>query len=164
MAGSRTQRTQPSNDDVTAFIASIEDPSRRADAESLRRLMQAATGASPLIWGGRMIGFGRYHFRYASGREGDWFKVGFALGSKKLTLYLMSGMEGYSDLLASLGPHSAGNSCLYVRQLADVDLDVLDALIRRSVAHLDQVEVDMGAVPRMSDMPPPKPGTGAQDT
>jgi hypothetical protein len=162
MAGS--QKTKPSDADVSAFIALIEDPSRREDAEALTRMMRAATGATPLLWGGRMVGFGSYHFRYASGREGDWFKVGFALGSRKLTLYLMSGLDGCSDLLPKLGPHSGQNACLYLRRLADVDVDVLDAMIRRSVAHLDQVEADKGAVPRMSEMPPPKPGRDAQDT
>jgi hypothetical protein len=151
-----TPKTKPSDDDVGAFIASIEDPSRRADAEALARMMRDATGADTALWGGRMVGFGTYHYRYASGREGDWFKVGFALGSKKLTLYLMSGLEGYGDLLARLGPHSGGRSCLYVKRLSDVDPAVLEAVIQRSVAHIDEVEAEQGAIPRMSEMPPLK--------
>jgi hypothetical protein len=158
-----TQKTKPSGD-VAAFIASIADPARRADAEALARMMREATGAEPALWGGRMVGFGSYHFRYASGREGDWFKVGFALGSNKLTLYLMSGLEGYGDLLARLGPHSGGRSCVYVKRLSDVDPAVLEAVVRRSVAHIDQVEAEQGAIPRMSEMPPPKPEGGPQET
>jgi hypothetical protein len=119
--------------------------------------MRRATGAKPVLWGGWMVGFGTYHYRYASGREGDWFKVGFASGSRGLTVYLLSGMADDDDLLARLGRHRRTDVCLYVRRLDDVDLEVLDELITRSVAHIDQVEADAGAVPRLSDMPPRQP-------
>lgn len=141
------------HDDIAAFVAGIEDEARRADAEALLDLMSAATTEEPRLWGSSMIGFGTYHYRYASGREGDWFKVGFAPRKSNITVYLLSGMVGYDDLLAKLGPHKAGKSCVYVKRLADVDRDVLTELVKRSVAHIDQVEADAGGVPRMSDMP-----------
>jgi hypothetical protein len=150
-------KTTSAAGDVGAFVASIEDASRRADSQSLVRLMRRATGDTPRLWGSGMVGFGTYHYRYASGREGDWFKVGFAPRSKGLTIYLLSGLVGYDDLLSRLGKHTQSRSCIHIRRLSDVDMDVVRALVERSVAHIDQVESDLGAIPRLSDMPPPRP-------
>jgi len=149
-------KTEPTDQDASSFIASLPDRTRREDAEGLVALMAGATGERPVLWGSGMVGFGTYHYRYASGREGDWFKVGFAARSKRLTIYLLSGLVGYDDLLARLGTFARGKSCLYVRRLDDVDRGLLDDLVRRCVAHIDQVEADLGAIPRMSEMPPPK--------
>lgn len=85
-----------------------------------------------------MVGFGSYHYRYASGREGDWFLVGFAPRRKSLTVYIMDGFTEYESLLARLGKHSTGKSCLYLKRLDDVDLDVLEELIHRSVASMQR--------------------------
>jgi hypothetical protein len=115
--------------------------------------MRKVTRAEPRMWGSGMVGFGEYHYRYASGREGDWFKVGFAPRTTRTTVYLMSGFAGYDDLLARLGTHSTGKSCLYLKRLSDVDLDVLTSLIRESVRHLDETETGAGAIPRMQEMP-----------
>ncbi len=145
----------PQRTDVTAFIDGIQNDARRDDCRRLRDLMRQVTGEEPQVWGGSMVGFGSYHYRYASGREGDYFKVGFASRKANLTIYLMSGLVGYDDLLARLGPHTEGKSCIYVKRLDDVDVSVLTALIERSVAHLDQVWSSAGGVPRMSEMPPP---------
>lgn len=104
------------------------------------------------------MGFGTYHFHYASGKEGDYFKVGFAPRKADLVLYLMSGPVGYADLLNRPGrPHKAGKSAIYVKHLDDLDDDVLAKLIQRCVAHIDQVEADLGAIPRMSETPPFRP-------
>jgi hypothetical protein len=142
-------------DDVTEFIDGVQNDARRDDSRRLLVLMQQVTGEEPQLWGTSMVGFGSYHYRYASGREGDYFKVGFAPRKANLTIYLMSGLVGYNDLLARLGPHSEGKSCIYVNRLDDVDTNVLTALIERAVAHIDQVWADAGGVPRMSEMPPP---------
>jgi hypothetical protein len=142
--------------EVTGFIDGIENETRREDGRALLGLMRKVTGEEPKLWGPSMVGFGTYHYRYASGREGDYFKVGFAPRKSNITLYLMSGMVGYDDLLATLGPHKAGKSCIYIKRLDDLDYDVLVTLIERSVAHIDQTEADAGGVPRMSEMPPPK--------
>ena len=141
--------------DVTVFIDGIQSDARREDCQRLLSLMRQVTGEEPQLWSGSMVGFGSYHYRYASGREGDYFKVGFAPRKANLTIYLMSGVVGYDDLLVRLGPHTEGKSCIYVKRLHDIDMDVLTALIERSVAHIDKVWADTGGVPRMSEMPPP---------
>lgn len=147
--------TQPGNENLEAFLDSIENGARREDAKALASLMRRVTGEEPRLWGSSMVGFGQYHYRYESGREGDFFPVGFSPRKTNLTLYLMSGMVGYDDLLARLGPHKKGKSCLYVKRLDDLDEAVLTELIQRSVDHIQQVEDETGAIPRMSDMPPP---------
>ncbi len=133
---------------------------QRQDAEALITLMRDVTGEPPKLWGSKIIGFGQYHYRYASGREGDAAAVGFAPRGKQLTLYLLSGMVGYDDLLGRLGKHTTGKACVYIRRLADVDRDVLRQLIERSVSHTRQVEAEMGGLPRMSAMPDYRPADG----
>ncbi len=100
--------------------------------------MKSATGAEPRIWGAGMIGFGSYHYRYASGREGDWFLAGFSPRKHNLTLYIMAGFDRYEALLKRLGKFTTGKSCLYVKRLADVDEAVLRDLIASSVQHMQQ--------------------------
>lgn len=148
--------TSDSSADVDGFIDGIADDARREDSRTLLELMRQVTGEEPKMWGSSMVGFGSYHYRYESGREGDFFKVGFSPRKANITLYLLSGMVAYDDLLARLGPHKTGKSCIYVKRIGDLDHDVLTALIQRSVNHIEQVEADLGGVPRMSEMPPPK--------
>jgi hypothetical protein len=146
--------TRPTDADVEAFLDGVENQARRDDAKALTALMRRVTGEEPRMWGTSMVGFGEYHYRYASGREGDWFPVGFSPRKSALTVYLMSGLVGHDELLDRLGPHTQGKGCLYVKKLADVDEDVLTELIQRSLDHVRQVEDDAGGVPRMSEMPP----------
>jgi len=152
--GMRQARTGRTRGEVARFLDTIEEGTRRQESERLIRVMRRASGTSAAMWGAGTVGFGSYHFRYASGREGDWFKVGFAPRPRKLTIYLMSGFVGYDDLLSKLGSYERSKSCLYLRHLTDVDPAVLERLVDRCVAHLDQVERDLGAIPRMSAMPP----------
>jgi len=98
--------------------------------------MKEATQAEPLMWGDAIVGFGNYHYRYASGREGDWFLTGFSPRKQNLTLYIMSGFEQYDTLLGKLGKHSTSKSCLYIKRLDDIDLPTLSDLVRRSVEHM----------------------------
>jgi hypothetical protein len=128
-------KTKPTGASVDAFLDAVEDPQRREDAKALCRLMAEETGAPPRMWGESIVGFGSYHYVYASGREGDWMAVGFAPRKGNLTLYLMDGFGGYEELLARLGPHSTGKSCLHVKRLADVDVDVLREMVERSYRH-----------------------------
>lgn len=137
-------KTQPHDGDVDAFLDGIENERRREDARAIRRLMADVTGEKAQMWGPSMVGFGRYHYRYASGREGDWFKVGFSPRKQNLTLYIMSGFDGYEDLLDGLGKHTTGKACLYVKRLDDVDTDVLTRLIERSLAHIESTYPDEG--------------------
>jgi Domain of unknown function (DU1801) len=119
---------------VDAFLASISDGSRRADCETLIGLMRSITKEEPKMWGASMIGFGTYHYRYESGREGDTFITGFSPRKSALTLYLaLTGIPSYEEILARLGKYKTGKGCLYLRALEDVDPKVLKSLITASV-------------------------------
>ncbi|MBO3742292.1 DUF1801 domain-containing protein [Actinoplanes flavus] len=129
--------TTRNDGDVTAFLAAVADPGRRADAEAACALMTEATGEQPVMWGSAIIGFGQYHYRYRTGREGDWPAVGLSPRKQALTLYVSAGFEAYQDLLSRLGPHTTGKSCLYLKRLADVDLSVLKELVTEGFRHLN---------------------------
>lgn len=121
-------KTRPNDNDVEAFIASVPEPAR-SDCRELVAMMRSATGAEPVMWGESIVGFGSRHYRYASGREGDWFAVGFSPRARSLTLYLTGGVERHADRLERLGRHRTGKGCLYVTRLDDVDRDVLAAVV-----------------------------------
>jgi hypothetical protein len=129
-------KTAPTKARVSAFLKAIPDEQRRADCQALARLMKRITRAQPTMWGPSIVGFGRYHYRYESGREGDWFLTGFSPRKQALTVYVMAGFSRYPSLMRKLGRHKTGSSCLYLRKLADVDLAVLEALITESVKHV----------------------------
>ncbi|RKR00448.1 DUF1801 domain-containing protein [Maricaulis maris] len=122
-------KTQPSATSASEFIASIENPTRRADAETMLAMMQRITGWQPRMWGPSIIGFGEYHYKYESGREGDFMRTGFSPRKANLVLYIMPGYADYSDKLARLGKHKIGKSCLYINKLADIDMAVLEEII-----------------------------------
>jgi hypothetical protein len=124
-------KTKPTKLSVAAFIEALKDETRRADAEALVKLMQHASGEKPQMWGPSIIGFGSYHYRYDSGREGDMPLVGFSPRKAATVLYNMSGDS--KALLAELGKHTTGKGCLYIKKPADVDQEVLKAMIARSV-------------------------------
>ncbi|MGI8704507.1 MAG: DUF1801 domain-containing protein [Sphingomicrobium sp.] len=132
-------KTRPSSESVEAFLDKIPDADRRDGARTLCRLMQRVTGEEPVLWGGSMIGFGRYRYKYESGREGEWLATGFAPRAKELVVYLMADSPDREQLLARLGKHRVGKSCLYIKQLADIDLEVLEALIRSSLQALSEL-------------------------
>jgi hypothetical protein len=129
-------KTRPTDADVGAFLEAIPDQRRRDEARTVCRLMQEVTGEVPVLWGTGIVGFGRVGLRYASGRELDWPVTGFSPRKTATTIYLMDGFEERLDLLARLGPHSTGKSCLYLKRLSDIDLDVLKALIAESARHM----------------------------
>ncbi len=133
--GKYTLKTKAGKQSVAGFIDRIRDEERREDCKTLVRMMRKATGKSPRMWG-TMIGFGDYHYRYASGHEGDVFAVGFAPRKPDLVIYLQCGLPSEKSLLAKLGKHRTGVSCLYVRRLADVDLRVLARMIAATVRRL----------------------------
>lgn len=124
---------------VAAFIASVAAPRRRDEAETLLTLFSEVTGFAPVMWGPSMIGFGRYQYRYESGREGEALATGFSPRKAALSIYIMPGYQDYSQILARLGTHKMGKSCLYVTRLADIDLLVLAELIRAGLADLDRI-------------------------
>jgi len=126
-------KTKPNAKSVAAFIRGIKDERRRKDCATVLKLMQRVTKAKPRMWGPSIVGFGVYHYRYESGREGDWFLAGFSPRKQDLTLYVMAGVRRYPELLRRLGRVKTGVSCLYIKTLDDVDLEVLEALVRESI-------------------------------
>ncbi len=124
-------KTKPTEIHLDTFLATV--PERRVpEARTLDALMRRISGAPPVLWGKSLVGYGQYHYRYESGREGDCFRVGFSPRTAKLTLYIMDGSHGYDALMARLGKHTTGASCLYLNKLDDVDLGVLEELVRAS--------------------------------
>jgi hypothetical protein len=118
---------------VERFLAGIEDEARREECRTVAKMMKQVTRAEPEMWGPSIVGFGRYSYRYESGREGEWMLTGFSPRKQALTLYIMSGFSEHEGLLAKLGRFKTGKSCLYIKRLSDVDLKVLKQLIQKSV-------------------------------
>ena len=127
-------KTKPTKSSVAAFLSALADETKRADAKLLVKLMRSATGKNPIMWGPSIIGFGSYHYVYASGREGDMPLVAFSPRKTATVLYGVTGFSGAESLLAKLGKHSTGNSCLYIKRLSDVDLQLLERLVTQSLA------------------------------
>lgn len=121
---------------VDAFIEAVQDPRQREDARFLQQLMEHISGSKAAMWGPSIIGFGRYHYRYDSGREGEMCRIGFSPRKGQTVIYIVDGFPGHADLLARLGNHKTGKSCLYIKRLADVDGAALDALLRASWAEM----------------------------
>lgn len=130
-------KTKPTTASVADYLAGIADPGRRADCEALIDLMSRLSGKPPVMWGA-IVGFGTYHYRYASGHEGDSTRVGFASRAKDLSIYIMAGFDRFPDLMARLGKYKTGKACLYVKRLSDIDMGVLAELITGSLAYMDE--------------------------
>jgi hypothetical protein len=129
-------KTRPTDASVADFIGAVADETRRQDCQALVKLMQKATGSKPVMWGSSIVGFGAYPITNANGSTLDWPLIGFSPRKNDLTLYLMAGFEVHGALLAQLGKHKTGKSCLYLKRLSDADPAVLSQLIDRSVAAL----------------------------
>jgi hypothetical protein len=129
-------KTKPTEVDVLEFINNVPDARKREDALALLGLMREVTGEEAVMWGPSIIGFGNYHYKYASGREGDMALTGFSPRKQNLVIYITAGFEQYDDLMAKLGKHTTGSSCLYVKRLTDIDQTVLRELVAKSVAHM----------------------------
>ena len=127
-------KTRPTEVSAESHIAAIANEEQRNDAHTLVVLMRTVTKQEPRMWGPSIVGFGSYHYKYASGHEGDSALTGFAARGRELVVYIAPGFEGRDALLAKLGEHETGKVCVYIRRLADVDLKVLEALVSRSVA------------------------------
>jgi hypothetical protein len=127
-------RTKPTDQTVESFINTIEDERKRRDSQTIITMMCEATGEKPCMWGSSIVGFGSYHYKYESGREGDAPRIGFSPRKQNLTLYLLQGEldERRQTLLTKLGKHTTGKGCLYIKKLDDVDLDVLKQIIQTS--------------------------------
>ena len=126
-------KTKQNDKSVEDFLNEITDEKKRQDSFTILELMEKATGKNPKMWGANIVGFGSYSYKYESGREGEWFLAGFAPRKGNLTLYIMSGFSKYAELLAKLGKHKTGNSCLHIKKTEDVNLDVLREMIEKSI-------------------------------
>jgi hypothetical protein len=131
-------KTKQNDLSVEAFLKGIEDETMREDCLTVLNLMKQESGEKPRMWGTSIVGFGRYHYRYESGHEGDCCLIGFSPRKQALTLYIMPGLERYGDLLDKLGKHKTGKSCLYIKKIADIDLPTLKKLIQQSLMDMSK--------------------------
>jgi hypothetical protein len=129
-------KTQATVTRVEDFVTGIADENQRADARSLIAMMMRLSGEPATMWGPSIIGFGRYRYRYGSGREGEMCRIGFSPRKGQTVLYLIDGFEGHAELMAKLGKHKTGKSCLYVKRLSDIDLVALEDMCRSSLAYM----------------------------
>ena len=130
MTGNKTKPTRAS---VTAFLKSVEDRQKRADCRKVAAMMRRATGKRAKMWGSSIVGYGTYHYKYDSGREGDFMTTGYSPRKQALTVYIIPGFSKFGPLMKKLGKYKTGKSCLYIRRLSDVDENVLEKLIDGSV-------------------------------
>lgn len=131
-------KTQQNNASVEEFLSQVEDETKRADTQSIVEMMGEITGYPATMWGTSIIGFGKYVYHYKSGRSGEWSLVGVSPRARNISVYIMPGFGNYDDLMARLGKHKTGKSCLYINRLADVDTEVLRELISKSVDYMKE--------------------------
>ena len=131
-------KTKKSNLSVDTFLQKVDDSEKREDCFKIVKLMQEVTQEEPKMWGTSIVGFGAYHYKYKTGREGDWFLIGFSPRKKNLTLYIMAGFARYEALLKDLGKFSTGKSCLYINKFSDVNTNTLKELATASVQHMKE--------------------------
>lgn len=129
-------KTRPTEVGVDDFLAAVPDAQRREDARALRAMMERLSGAPAVMWGPSIVGFGTCHYKYESGREGDMPRIGFSPRARELVLYVTSGFPGERQIIARLGKHKTGKSCVYVKRLSDIDPEVLEEWIIAALAHL----------------------------
>ena len=133
--------TKPTNKSVDEFLKKVENPTKREDSLKILELMKEVTKEEPVMWGDSIVGFGSYHYKYASGREGDWFLIGFSPRKQNLTVYLMTGFEKYQEILKNLGKYKTGKPCLYINKLKEINIQSLRELILESVNHLKEEDI-----------------------
>lgn len=132
-------KTKPTEENPSKFLKGIEDDQKRSDCLELLALMEAITGKKPKMWGTSIIGFGNYHYKYTSGREGDYFVTGFSPRKQNLTIYIMPGFTRYEAVMSKIGKYKTGKSCLYIKKLDDIDRDLLRELISQSVKDMAEI-------------------------
>ena len=133
MAKTTELKTKVNDASVVDFLSGVADEQKQKDSFEILKIMKQITKEEPKMWGSSIVGFGSYHYKGASGREGDWMQIGFSPRKQNITLYIIPGFERYPELMKKLGKYSTGKSCLYVKRLSDVDMDVLKELITESL-------------------------------
>ena len=126
-------KTVENDGNVMSFLESVQDPVRKRDSLTILKLMQQISGEEPKMWGDSLVGFGKYPYKYESGREGEWFYTGFSPRKQSLTLYMMFGFKKLDDLLLKLGKYKTGKSCLYIHNLEEVNMEILEQMISRTI-------------------------------
>jgi hypothetical protein len=135
-------KTKPTANSVESYLNNISEENRRQDAIAIIDLLKDVTASQPVMWGEKIVGFGDFHYKSASGREGDWFKAGFAVAKSNITIYLMAhGLETYEDLFQKLGKHKTGKGCIYIKKLNDVNTDVLKAIVKAVLSDISKFNV-----------------------
>ena len=129
-------KTQPTDQSVIKFVTGVKPDQKRQDAFTLLEMMERLSGYNAKMWGDSIIGFGEYHYKYESGREGDFMRIGFSPRKANLAVYIIAGFEKHQDLLAQLGKHKLGKSCLYINHLKDVKLNILEELVVKALEHM----------------------------
>lgn len=129
-------KTVETRESVSEFIKTISDDEKRTASERILKMMQNISGVKPKMWGSSIVGFGNYHYKYASGREGDFMKMGFSPRKQNLTVYIMPGFDRYDELMGKLGKFKTGKSCLYIKKMEDVDWSVLEELCKQSYDYM----------------------------
>ena len=132
-------KTKPTKMKVSTFLDAMEDENKRKDCRELVTLMKSVTGKNPKMWGTAIVGFGSYHYQYKSGREGDWMVTGFSPRKQNISIYIMPGFSDYGAMMKKLGKYTTGKSCLYVKDLDDIDRKILRKLVQKSVADMKQM-------------------------
>jgi len=132
-------KTKPNDGSVLDFLAKIEDESKRDDCYEIMNMMEEVSKDQPKMWGTSIIGYGTYRYKYASGREGEWMRIGFSPRKQNLTLYLMAGVERNEEILSRIGKYKNGKSCFYIKKLDDIDRDVLRELMVASLEHVEAI-------------------------
>lgn len=127
-------KTRPTDASVEEFLNKVEDDKKRKDAFELLEIFKKVTGEEPKMWGDSIVGFGTYVYKYASGRTAEWMECGFSPRKQNLTVYIMTGFDGFGEALSKLGKHKTGKSCLYIKKLKDIDQAVLEKMIAESIA------------------------------
>ena len=129
-------KTKRNNKSVETFLNNIEKEKKKQDSFVILSIMKEITHEEPKMWGDSMVGFGEYHYKYKSGREGDWFKTGFSPRKQNIVLYLMSGFKKYEDILSRIGKYKTGKGCFYINKLEDINIEVLKELIQNSYDYM----------------------------
>ena len=135
-------KTKQNEKSVEEFLEKIEDPEKKKASKQILKILETISKNEAKMWGDSIIGFGKYHYKYKSGREGDWMRIGFSPRKQNLTLYIMDGFEKYSELMEKLGKFKTGKSCLYIKKLQDIDIKILKELIKESLIHMDSLFPD----------------------
>ncbi|NMM47349.1 DUF1801 domain-containing protein [Marinigracilibium pacificum] len=131
-------KTKPNSQSVEEFLNKVENEKKKQDSLILLQIMKEITNAEPKMWGDSIVGFGQYHYKYQSGREGDWFITGFSPRKQNLTIYIMDGFKKYQTLLDVIGKFKTGSSCLYINKIDDIDLEVLKTMISKSYKNMQE--------------------------